>query len=89
LNTYTVTQVNDTVRDWNTQGGTAWKSYRVTLRNKDGRELGNVEISRPATAAKPEVGQTVEGTVDRAAKFGPKLQEPRKGGAGGGRAKPP
>lgn len=88
MNTYVITEVSDRVRDWSTRNGAAWKSYRVTLRNKDGRELGNVEISRVATAPPPKTGETVEGTVEQGGAHGPKLQEPRRGG-GGGRAKPP
>ena len=89
MNTYTVTAVNEQVRTWNTKAGAAMKSYRVTLRNKDGRELGNVELSRNATAPAPTVGENVEGTVDKSGQYGPKLQEPRKQGGGFSRAKTP
>lgn len=85
---YTITEVGDSVREWTSQKGAPFKSYRVTLRNTEGRELANVEVSRPATSPKPEAGQTVEGTVDTSGQYGPKLKEPRPGG-GGLRSKPP
>jgi hypothetical protein len=81
--TYTVTAVSDQVRDWSTQKGAAWKSYRVTLRNAEGREKAGVELARIASAPKPEAGQTVEGEVKQT-DYGPKLFEPRKAAGGGG-----
>lgn len=90
MNTYTVLQVSDQVRQWQTKAGAPWKSYRVTLKNAAGAELGNVEISRAASAPAPAVGEQVEGEVDKSGQYGPKLQEPRRsGGGGGGRAKSP
>lgn len=89
MNTYTVTAVGDTVKDWQSKSGAAYKSYRVTLRNKDGRELPNVELSRNASAPRPEAGQAVEGTVDQSGQYGPKFKEDRKGGGGFNRAKSP
>lgn len=83
MNTYQVTAVGDSVREWSTRNGAAYKSYRVTLRNKDGRELENVEVSRNASAPKPAVGESLEGDVDRSGQYGPKLQEPRRQGGGG------
>jgi hypothetical protein len=88
--TYTVTQVSDGVRDWQTKAGVPWKSYRVALRNADGRELGNVEWSRPASEPTPKLGEATpaDATVDTKAEYGPKLVLPKKGGGGGGGWKP-
>jgi hypothetical protein len=89
---YAVVAVSEQVRDWNTKAGAAWKSYRVTLRNEHGIEKQNVEISRAATDPAPKPGEVVEGTVENREQYGPKLNTPRKFGAGGGggwKPKPP
>lgn len=89
-NTYTIVDVRDSARNWQTQKGAEMRSYRVKLRNKDGRELDNVEVARVAHAPKPEAGQTLEGTVDTSGQYGPKFKEARQGAGGGGfRSKPP
>jgi hypothetical protein len=81
---YTITAVNDQVRDWQSQQGGPMKGYRVTLRNADGREMANVEWSRKANSPAPQVGQTVDGTVDTSGQYGPKFKAAMAGGGGGG-----
>ena len=88
MGAYTVVSVEDKVREWATRNGAPWKSYRVTLRNSNGDEMASVEISRNATAPAPQTGESVEGNLKKT-DYGPKLEEPRKGGGGFGRAKSP
>jgi hypothetical protein len=85
---YTILAVSDQVRDWNTKKGDPWKSYRVTLRNEQGAEKANVEISRAASDPAPKVNEVVEGTVENREQYGPKLNTPRRGAGGGGGWKP-
>lgn len=77
---YEITAVTGDPRPW----GTDMVGYRVTLRNADGRELANVDVSRKNSAPAPRVGEKVDGEVDTSGQYGPKLKATRRGGGGGG-----
>lgn len=75
---YTVTAVADQTRPW----GNDMVSYRVTLRNGQGAELGNVDVSRKNTQPAPKPGDVLDGEVDTSGQYGPKFKAARRGGGG-------
>ena len=85
--TYTVTQVGDQIREWVGKPG-PMKSYRVTLRNAQNEQLPNVEWARKETSPPPQVGQTINATIDmrKDTTYGPKLTLEQSAGGGGGGA---
>lgn len=87
--TYTITAVDANVREWQSQQGGPMRSYKMTLRNADGRELAGVEWSRKPTSPPPRPGEQVEGDVDTSGQYGPKFKAAQRvPPAGGGGLRP-
>ena len=76
---YTIKAVNPQVRSYETKFG-PMASYKVLF---EGDETP-VEISQKATSPVPQVGDTVEGSIDMSAPYGPKFKKEFSGGFGGG-----
>jgi len=86
---YTITDVSQNVRDWNSQQGGPMKEYRVHLSSGDEKHM-NVEWSRKATSPAPTEGQQVEGTIEDRGSHGLKLKvAPSFGGGGFARPEDP
>jgi hypothetical protein len=80
-------------RSWSSQKGGPMLSYRVDLlREEDGFAIRNVEWSKKQGSPPPQIGETVDCTVDTEAQYGPKLkvnfQQGGFGGGGGNRMTP-
>lgn len=94
---YTIAAVESSEpRAWSSQEGGKFESWRVTLRNAEGRELGNVEINKKprqdGRSSAPTVGSEHYGDVDMSGQHGPKFGYAKppdgsaavRGGSGGG-----
>lgn len=89
MSTYTVVMVAPNPRQWESKHGAQMVSYRMTLKNHQGREMGNVEWSRKADSPAPTIGQRLDGTVEIREQYGPKFTpEPTMKTGGGWRSKP-
>lgn len=84
--TYKIGNVRENPREWQSQAGGPMLGYRMDMQDQaTGEVTQNVEWSRKPTSAPPAAGQTVEGTIDTAAKYGPKFKQmQQQGGRGGG-----
>lgn len=77
---YTITAVSPQTRDYTTKFGDM-RSYRVRFEGTP----EPVEISQKVSTAPPQVGQTLEGTIDMSGQYGPKFKkEYNQGGFTGG-----
>lgn len=75
---YTIKAVNPQARSYETKFG-SMVSYKVMFENFE----TVVEISQKASSPAPKVGDTVEGTIDMSAPYGPKFKkEYNQGGFG-------
>lgn len=88
---YTITAIEPgEPRVWRGQGGT-FHSFRVTLRNSEGRELEHVEINKKPGKT-PRLGSENYGDVETGVAHGPKFKYGKpadgspavRGGSGGG-----
>jgi hypothetical protein len=81
MSTFTITEVSDNVRAYDTTYGPK-KAYRVHLRNGDGTDHLNIEFRRNADSPAPTVGQQLEGELVDQGQYGQRLQLANRGGPG-------
>jgi hypothetical protein len=86
---FTIVAVSDRTRTWGDPPNGPFVSYRVDLKGTDGQTVAGAEWSRKQSSPAPTVGETVSGTLDMEAKFGPKFkQQAAFQGRGGGGPRP-
>lgn len=81
--TYTIEKVSTQVRDFTSKYG-AMKAYKLKL---SGVELP-VELTKKVTSPAPAVGDTLFGSIDMSAQYGPKFVVDRSQFTGGGSGAP-
>lgn len=82
---YRITAVNST-REWpSKKTGQQYISYDIDLVLPDGTTEGNIELAQKKTTPAPQVGDTLEGSIDRSGSYGPKFKKAQGQGGGGAR----
>jgi hypothetical protein len=84
-NPYTVLGVDANTRTWNSEKGGQMIAYSVKFTEHPDKA---VEWSRKASSDAPKVGDSVDGTIDWNAKFGPRFKQEFAGAKGSGTWKP-